>query len=138
MDGDEAMAAKAGVPPRKESTSRIVQLRQQEAEIAARLDPLLTACGLLPEHWRIIAVIDDHPGVGMRNVADAAVVPPATLTRHVDRLVELGIVQRHVDQSDRRRTVVALSRQGAVLAERLRDAEVGAAPSSAPVTGATA
>jgi DNA-binding MarR family transcriptional regulator len=138
MDGEEMMAGRPGVARREASTSRIVQLRQQEAEIAARLDPLLADRGLLPEHWRIIAVIDDHPGVGMRSVSDSAVVPAASLTRHVDRLVELGMVLRHIDQNDRRRTVVALSRQGTQLAELLRGAEVDATQTAAPAEGSSA
>lgn len=109
------------------STSRMVQLRQEEAELQVRLAPLLDERGLLPEHWRIIAVVDEHPGIPMATVAASAVVPAATLTRHVDRLVELGIVVRHIDPHDRRRVVVALSPQGGQYAARLRAAEVGAA-----------
>jgi DNA-binding MarR family transcriptional regulator len=112
------------------STSRLVQLRQEEAEIRRRLTPLLTERGLLVEHWRIIAVVDDHPGIPMSTVAASAVVPGATLTRHVDKLVELGIIVRHVDPDDRRRVVVALSPHGRQYADRLRAAEAGS-PSEA-------
>ena len=112
------------------STSRIVQLRQEEAELQVRLAPLLDERGLLPEHWRIIAVVDDHPGLPMATVGASAVVPAATLTRHVDKLVELGIVVRHIDPHDRRRVVLALSPRGRQYAARLRAAEVGASVSA--------
>lgn len=121
-----------------DSTSLVVQLRQQEAAISQRLTPLLAHRGLSLEHWRIVAVIDDHPGIDMGRVADSAVVPAASLTRHVDRLVELGVVVRHVDTDDRRRAVLALSPQGGLLADALRRAERDASVSDdAPRVGAS-
>lgn len=105
------------------STSLAVRLRRAEAAIRARLLPLLVDNDLSMEHWRIMAVIDDHPGLGMSTVAVTAVVPAATLTRHMDKLVERGVVVRHVDPSDKRRVVVALSPRGQALAARLRQEE---------------
>ncbi len=90
------------------SRSRLVRLRQEEADLRARVQPLLDEHGLLPEHWRILAVVDDHPGITMTSLATSAVVAAASLTRHVDRLVEL-----------------ALSSRGADLAARLLAAEEG-------------
>ncbi len=107
------------------STSRIVQLRQEEAALHERIAPLLAERGLLAEHWRIMAVVDDHPGIAMSTLAASAVVPAASLTRHVDRLVELGVVIRRVDPDDRRRVVVAMSPHGQAYAARLRAAETG-------------
>ena len=108
---------------RVHSRSRVVRLRQKEAEICVRLQPLLDEHHLAPEHWRILAVVDDHPGTTMSCVAASAVVTAASLTRHVDRLVELGLVVRRVDPDDRRRAVLARAPRGAELAERLRAAE---------------
>jgi DNA-binding MarR family transcriptional regulator len=107
------------------STSLAVRLRRAEADVRARLLPLLDDNGLTMEHWRIIAVVDEQPGVGMSSVAADAVVPAATLTRHMDKLVERGIVVRHVDPADKRRVVLALSSRGQDLAARLREEEQG-------------
>ncbi|RHW27055.1 MarR family transcriptional regulator [Nocardioides immobilis] len=105
------------------SSSLAVRLRRAEAAIRARLHPLLDDNGLSMEHWRIIAVVDDNPGISMRSVAIAAVVPAATLTRHMDKLVEHGVVVRHVDPADKRRVVAALSPRGRTLAAHLREQE---------------
>lgn len=104
-------------------SSVAVRLRRAEAALRGALQPLLDEHGLTAEHWRIIAVVSDQPGLGMREVAAAAVVPAATLTRHMDRLVEHGIVVRRVDPDDARRAVVALSPRGEAYAERLRVVE---------------
>ncbi len=116
------------------SSSLAVQLRQAEAGIRDRLLPVLTEHGLTAEHWRIIAVVDDHPGVTMSTVATSAVVPAATLTRHVDKLVERALLVRRADPDDKRRVVLALSPAGQSYARRLRAAEQSApVPATATV-----
>ena len=107
------------------TSSVAVRLRQAEAAIRARLVPLLVDNGLSMEHWRITRLIDDEPGIGMNATASAAVVPAATLTRHVDKLVASGIVVRQVDPADKRRVRLALSLRGKGLAVQLRAGERG-------------
>ena len=114
------------------SRIRLVRLRQEEADLRARVQPLLDEHGLLPEHWRILAVVDDHPGITMTSLATSAVVTAASLTRHVDRLVELALVVRRIDPADRRRAVLALSPRGADLAARLLAAEEGSDLGTSP------
>jgi DNA-binding MarR family transcriptional regulator len=65
------------------------------------------------------ALLDD-PGQPMSTLAEAAVLPAASLTRHVDRLVERALVLRRIHPDDRRRVVTALSPVGATVAERIR------------------
>ncbi|MFC7502980.1 MarR family winged helix-turn-helix transcriptional regulator [Nocardioides sp. CPCC 206347] len=115
------------------SSSIAVQVRQVEATVRDALQPLLDEHGLTLEHWRIIAVIDDEPGLGMSEVAVAAVVPAASLTRHMDRLVERGLVVRRADPEDGRRAVVALSPRGQAYAARLRAVEQSLTLPGAPV-----
>lgn len=117
------------------STSLAVRLRQAEAAIRDRLLPLLDEHGLSMEHWRIVAVVDDQPGIGMGSLAATAVVPAATLTRHMDKLVELGVVVRHLDAADKRRVVLALSPRGRALATRLRAEERRAAADAPDLAG---
>lgn len=103
--------------------SLAVRVRQVEAQLRRVLQPILDEHGLSMDHWRIIAVVGDDPGMGMTEVASAAVVAAASLTRHVDRLVERGIVVRRMDPQDKRRAVVALSPRGREYAARLAAAE---------------
>ncbi len=107
----------------KPSTSLAVRVGQVEAALRRRLQPLLDEHGLGLEHWRILAVVGAAPGLAMREVAAAAAVPAATLTRHADRLVERGLLVRRVDPGDRRRAVVALSPLGEEYVGRLHAAE---------------
>ena len=75
----------------------------------------------------------ERPGLRMTELAEAAVLPAATLTRHVDRLVERALVIRRIDPDDRRRAVVALSGRGEQMARRLREVESDAEIATARV-----
>ncbi len=54
----------------------------------------------------------------MSTLAETAVLPTASLTRHVDKLVERGLVVRRIHSDDKRRVVTALSPVGTTVAER--------------------
>lgn len=107
-------------------SSVAVQVRQVEARLRRALQPILDEHGLTMDHWRIVAVVGDDPGLAMSAVASLAVVPAASLTRHMDKLVEHGIVVRRIDPADKRRAVVALSPRGEEYAALLRAAEKAA------------
>ncbi len=128
------------LPPLRSGEARsslAVEVRQLEARLRGVLQPLLDEHGLSMDHWRIVAVVGEGPGLGMGEIATLAVVPAASLTRHMDKLVEQGIVVRRIDPGDRRRSVVALSPRGEEYAARLRAAEAGIAAGGAPPRRAT-
>jgi DNA-binding MarR family transcriptional regulator len=99
--------------------SLVVLLRYCENRVRQRLQPLLDKAGLSLEHWRIMAMLHEQPGLGASAIAEGAVLPSASVTRHVDKLVERGMVVRRVDPADKRRVVLALSPRGQDEAERL-------------------
>lgn len=103
-------------------------LRLKKAELSLRrsLGHVLDAEDIAFEHWQVLAALLERPGIRMTDLAELAVLPAATLTRHVDRLVERALVIRRVDPADRRRAVVALSARGKQLATRLREVELSA------------
>lgn len=104
-------------------------LRTCEAAITRRLQPALTQAGLTTDTWRIMTVLLERPGLGMASIAEAAVLPNASLTRHMDHLIERGLVVRRTDPSDKRRAVAALSPRGEHVARDLsaREGELEAA-----------
>ncbi|MET3963847.1 DNA-binding MarR family transcriptional regulator [Marmoricola sp. OAE513] len=99
--------------------SLVVLLRYCEDKVRQRLQPVLDEAGLAPEHWRVMALLHERPGLGAGAIAKGAVLPSASVTRHVDKLVERGMVVRRVDPADKRRVVLALSRRGTEVAEAL-------------------
>jgi DNA-binding MarR family transcriptional regulator len=100
-----------------------LRLKRAEQALRRRLQPLLAEHDVTFEHWQVLAALQEEPGLRMSDLAEAAVLPPATLTRHVDRLVERALVVRRIDAEDRRIAVIALSRTGEALVARILRAE---------------
>ena len=112
--------------------SLTLRLKRAEHELRGTLQALLSAEGLLFEHWQIMAVLSESPGSRMSDIAQAAFLPPATLTRYMDRLVERALVVRRIDPNDKRSAIVALSGRGTDLAAQLHRIEQRALPAWLP------
>lgn len=91
--------------------------------VADGIAPVLADLDLSPERWRVLSALAAAPGATMSELSRAAVLPPASLTRHVDRLVARGLVLRKAHSSDRRRVVAALTERGHGAFERVRARE---------------
>jgi DNA-binding MarR family transcriptional regulator len=120
---ESSLALTGAAETRTEHVSLSLLLKRSEHALRQRLQPTLDAEELLFEQWQIVAVLAEQPGLRMSEIADTAVVPAATLTRHMDRLVERALVIRRIDPDDKRRVVAALSPLGHALAERVRGVE---------------
>ena len=105
------------------TASLLLLLKQAEYKIERQLLPLLTEFDLTVEQWRVMSALLDEPGQPMSTLAGTAVLPAASLTRHVDKLVERGLVIRRIHATDKRRIVTALSPVGTTVADRVRTEE---------------
>ena len=105
------------------STSLLLLLKQAERRIELGLLPELDEFELTIEQWRVMAALHEEPGQPMSVLAESAVLPAASLTRHVDKLVERGLVLRRIHPDDKRRIVTALSPVGGTVADRLAAAQ---------------
>jgi DNA-binding MarR family transcriptional regulator len=112
------------------AVSLLLQLKQAERRIELGLLPLLEEFELTIEQWRVMSALHDEPGQPMTTLAENAVLPPASLTRHVDKLVERGLVLRRIHHGDRRRVVAALSPVGLTVASRISGEEQQIAPAA--------
>ncbi|GAA3096171.1 DNA-binding MarR family transcriptional regulator [Kribbella aluminosa] len=103
----------------------LLLLKRIERQLEVGLRPLLDEFGLTIEQWRIMAALLEEPGQPMSVLAESAVLPAASLTRHVDKLVERGLVLRRIHPNDKRRIVAALSPVGGTVADRLATTQRG-------------
>ena len=117
------VAAPDGAFEHSPMPSLALLLTQAEHTVRRRLEPSLAAAGLTFDHWRIMTVLLARPGTRMSAIAEEAVLPAATLTRHMDQLGQRAMVVRRIDPDDKRRVVAALSPLGEELALRLRSDE---------------
>ncbi|MFV0462890.1 MAG: MarR family winged helix-turn-helix transcriptional regulator [Nostocoides sp.] len=98
----------------------VVLVRQVEHVLISMMMRDLDDERLSPERWRIISVLRDDPGQTMTTLMGRAVLPAASLTRHVDFLVGQGLVVRRPDATDGRRVIATLSGEGVQVCDRVR------------------
>jgi DNA-binding MarR family transcriptional regulator len=80
---------------------------------------LMSQHGLTPGHLKALTWLDPDRPLPMRAMADALDVDASMITWLVDRLEERGLVERRPMPSDRRVKVIALTRRGLELRDRL-------------------
>ncbi|MEV4414794.1 MarR family transcriptional regulator [Catellatospora sp. NPDC049609] len=110
------MSAAAPTGPRPDL---LQLLTQAERLLQRRLSAILRAEDCSAEAWRVLSLLAAEGGRPMTEVADAAFLPPGTLTKVVDQLVEQSLVYRRVDPLDRRRIRAYLSPRGRQLHDRI-------------------
>jgi MarR family transcriptional regulator for hemolysin len=86
--------------------SQILALRTRA--INARLRPY----GLDYPRWRVLAVLQEHSGATMGQLADLTSVDRTTLTRTLGLMEEAQLVTRRERESDRRNLVISLTPKG--------------------------
>ncbi|MBN9107195.1 MAG: MarR family transcriptional regulator [Pseudonocardia sp.] len=98
-------------------------LAQAERYATSRLDEVLRATGLTVDQYRVLLQLMDGRGHSMTEVAEQAVLAPATLTRVVDRLSQLNLLHRRPDPVDRRRALLFMSHRGEPLLRQVINEE---------------
>ncbi|MET8701651.1 MarR family transcriptional regulator [Kitasatospora sp. NPDC004723] len=92
-----------------------VAQRRLARDLAARLE----AEGCTLDQWRVMRALAEGTGRSMGELAQALLIPQASLSRIVDALTEAGWVYRRQDERDRRRVTAHLSRVGHARLTRL-------------------
>ncbi len=62
--------------------------------------------------WRVMTVLARYQGLSARQVADRTAMDKVAVSRALARLVEAGRVSRHMDDNDKRRSVLDLTEEG--------------------------
>lgn len=96
---------------RAELLARIVTESQRHyADYSLFNQAMADHVGLHPTDMQCVALLDMEPGpVSTGDIARLTGLTSGSATRLVDRLVKAGIVERHADPHDRRRSLVALT-----------------------------
>ncbi|EEP70249.1 MarR-family transcriptional regulator [Micromonospora sp. ATCC 39149] len=94
-------------------------LTRAERLLARRVGAVLATEGLSVEAWRVLCLLADGQGHPMSEVATEESLPPGTLTKLIDQLVDQNLVYRRIDPQDRRRIRAYLTARGRREQERL-------------------
>ena len=69
--------------------------------------------------WRIMALLAAEPWVSAGRVCDSTGLDKAAVSRSVSELEKMGIIDVRPDKSDKRRQIIALTRKGLSLHDRI-------------------
>lgn len=109
------------------ATDAVAQLLLGRADrIGRAIAGALRGSGVGVPHWLVLRHLAQVDTAAMAELGQVAHVPPATLTRTVDKLVDMALVYRVLDGLDRRRVVVRLSDRGAEMMAEYQDAVTAA------------
>ena len=68
--------------------------------------------GISITEWRVLAVLGRYPDLSAGGVAERTAMDKVAVSRAVARLLNTGLIEREIHGSDRRRSVLRLSRAG--------------------------
>jgi DNA-binding MarR family transcriptional regulator len=95
-------------------------MKQVELAVRARLDDMVRPAGLTALQYTAMTVLERHPDLTASQLARRSFVTAQTMADMVTSLLDRGLIERHRDQADRRRLVLALRRPGRVLLDEYR------------------
>lgn len=109
-------------------------LAQAAQLISTEFHAIVQANGLSVLEWRVLATLADSGPLTIGNLAQKSVSKQPTVTRLLDRMEQQGYVERLADESDRRLTLVRMTRSGKkVIATLIRKARAHEAAVLAPI-----
>ncbi|MFJ5926044.1 MarR family winged helix-turn-helix transcriptional regulator [Kitasatospora sp. NPDC092948] len=111
---DSAVPAAAVEPPLLVELVALAHRRLTSGLAAALAEEDCTV-----DQWRVLRALADGEGRAMGELAQALLIPQASLSRLVDALADGGLVHRRQGDHDRRRITAHLSRQGRTRLSRL-------------------
>ena len=104
-------------------------MQDWDAALATRLQVVVSrlmrtirqhgAAGLTPSQMSALAAVRRHGPLRLSQLATLESVGAPAATRVVASLEDLGLVERHVDEADRRASLVALTATGTAMLEAL-------------------
>jgi DNA-binding MarR family transcriptional regulator len=97
----------------------IDRLRRVLTRISRRVDRQVSGGGLTSTQLSVLASVELRGPLGLSELADYEGVNPTMLSRVVGKLEELGLIQRQVDETDRRAVRVEVTKAGSDLRRQL-------------------
>jgi DNA-binding MarR family transcriptional regulator len=106
--------------------ARILASFQQLGELASETHTHdLLAVDITMQQAKALHVIAAEPGIGVTALATRLGVGLSTTSGSVDRLAEMGLIERRHADHDRRHVMLTLSDEGHAVVDRFRDVGTG-------------
>lgn len=114
------MTPTTGHADRRSSPTLLYLMKQVELAVRAELDDLTRPEGLTALQYTALTVLERHPDLTSAHLARHSFVTAQSMADMVTALLDRGLIERHRDQADRRRLVIALTQTGQRALDGLR------------------
>ena len=122
MSVDNRILGDPGTPEFQVEKYPFFLLNRLVARYNGMIEPRLRAIGLDIPYWRVLMILAEHDERGVRELADAAVIPLSTMTRIVQRMANAKLIRLAASGDDGRVTIVSLRKAGRVKVAEARSA----------------
>jgi MarR family transcriptional regulator, transcriptional regulator for hemolysin len=85
-----------------------------------RFDQRAREVGLTRAQWQVLALLGMNEGINQAGLADILDIEPITLTRHLEKLEEAGLIERRSDPSDKRARTLFLTEAASPVIAKIR------------------
>jgi DNA-binding MarR family transcriptional regulator len=116
-----AEAAARAAAPAAPQPMLLYLVKQVELAVRSHLDNLLRPAGLTALQYTALTVLERHLDMSAAQLARNSFVTAQSMADMITALEGRGLIERHRDQADRRRLVVALTTAGRELLDDYRD-----------------
>jgi DNA-binding MarR family transcriptional regulator len=116
----EATAVGPGADEAAAEPMLMYLVKQVELAVRSHLDDLLRPAGLTALQYTALTVLERHPDLSSAQLARNSFVTAQSMSDMITILQGRGLIERHRDQNDRRRLVVALTADGRALLDGYR------------------
>src|ERR1700760_315302 len=113
------------MPPADSAPLTLYLVKRVELAVRARIEEIVRPAGLTTNQYTALTVLERHDDMSSAQLARNSFVTAQSMADVITALEGRGLIERHRDQADRRRLVVALTSSGRELLDDYRD-QVGA------------
>ncbi|MBY4675373.1 homoprotocatechuate degradation operon regulator HpaR [Marinobacterium arenosum] len=104
---------------RKFDDSLPLQLLKAREAAMSFFRPLLQEYAVTEQQWRILRALDEYQELESKQLAERCCILSPSLTGILNRLEQVGYIQRRKSSEDQRRSCISLSEQGRQLVDTL-------------------
>jgi len=77
--------------------------------------------GISRYHLEVVKTLEDYGTMHVTEIGDMLLISKPQMTRLIDELIDLGMVERQPDETDRRKINISLTEKGRGTVEKFRD-----------------
>lgn len=77
--------------------------------------------GVSRYHLEVVKTLEDYGTMHVTEIGEMLLISKPQMTRLIDELIDLGMVERQPDETDRRKININLTEKGKVMVERFRE-----------------